>query len=228
MPHDALAGAGIQRMLDDIAAEVRLTRDLIGKARLEERVMTAMASVPRHRFVPEALAERAYDDGPLPVGHGQTISQPYIVAVMTDLLAVGPDDIVLEVGTGTGYQSAVLSRLVRQVYSVEIVEPLAVAARERLRELGCNNVEVRVGDGYHGWPEHAPYDGIIVTAAAPDVPPPLEAQLRPGARMVIPVGGTIFGQELLVVEKGADGTVDRRSVLGVAFVPLTRDFNARE
>jgi protein-L-isoaspartate(D-aspartate) O-methyltransferase len=228
MPRDAMADTDIRRMLDDIAMEVRLTRDLIGKARLDERVMAAMAAVPRHRFVPETLAERAYDDGPLPVGHGQTISQPYIVALMTDLLAVGPDDTVLEVGTGTGYQSAVLSRLVRRVYSVEIVEPLALTARERLHALGCDNVEVRIGDGYHGWVEHAPYDGIIVTAAAREVPPPLEAQLKPGARLVIPVGGAMFGQELLVLEKREDGTLDRRSVLGVAFVPLTREVNERE
>lgn len=228
MVDEAAVSADLRRMLDDIAMEVRITSDLIGKRQLDERVMAAMAAVPRQRFVPEALAARAFDNGPLPVGYGQTISQPYIVALMTDLLAPGPRDTVLEVGTGTGYQTAVLSRLVRWVYSVEIVEPLAEAARTRLRGLGCDNVEVRVADGYLGWQEHAPYDGIIVTAAAKEIPPPLEAQLRPGARLVIPVGGSMFGQELLVVEKREDGSVDRRSVLGVAFVPLTRGVSERE
>lgn len=215
--------AGVRRLIADIEREVRITRDMIGRERLSEAVMAAMAEVPRHRFVPEHLLEYAYDNGPLPVGYGQTISQPYIVALMTDLLEVGKDAVVLEVGTGSGYQTAVLSRVVRKVYSVEIVEPLASAAATRLRELGYDNVETRIGDGYNGWVEHAPYDGIIVTAAAPHVPPSLVEQLKPGARLVIPVDAPFGGQELLVIDKDEGGRIASRSVLPVAFVPLTRE-----
>jgi protein-L-isoaspartate(D-aspartate) O-methyltransferase len=211
-----------QRMLRDIEREVEYTRSLIGKQALEARVMAALKEVPRHEFVPGDLRDAAYQNGPLPIGHGQTISQPYIVALMTDLLAPAPGDVILEVGTSSGYQAAVLSRLVRQVYSVEIIEPLATAARERLQRLGYRNVEVRAADGYHGWPEHAPFDGIVVTAAAPAVPEPLVEQLKPGARLVIPVGLPYEHQELMVVEKTAEGRIGTRAVLGVAFVPLTR------
>jgi protein-L-isoaspartate(D-aspartate) O-methyltransferase len=209
-------------MLIDIDRELHYTRDYIGQSAFSERVLTAIAAVPRHHFVPEDLQEAAYDNGPLPIGHGQTISQPYIVALMTDLLRLTPDAVVLEVGTGSGYQTAILARLARQVYSLEIVAPLAAAAAAKLRELGCSNVEARQGDGYAGWPEHAPYDGIIVTAAAPYVPAPLIEQLRPGARLVIPVGDIGGPQQLLVVEKGMDGAVSERSVLPVAFVPLVK------
>jgi len=181
-----------------------------------------MAAVPRHRFVPGELRNRAYDNGPLPIGSGQTISQPYIVALMTELLRLSPDAVVLEVGTGSAYQTAVLSRLADRVFSIEIVPELARSAAARLQALGIGNAEVRVGDGYHGWPEHAPFDGIIVTAAASDIPPPLVEQLRPGARLVIPVGNAFGGQELLLLEKAGDGAVSRRVVLPVAFVPLTR------
>lgn len=209
-------------MLTDIDRELRYTRDYIGQDAFSERVMTALAQVPRHYFVPPELQEAAYDNGPLPIGHGQTISQPYIVALMTDLLRPRPDDVVLEVGTGSGYQTAVLARLVRQVYSLEIVAALATAASARLHQLGCHNVEVHHSDGYAGWPEHAPYDGIIVTAAAPYIPTALITQLKAGARLVIPVGDTDGPQDLLVVEKEADGVITQHTVLPVAFVPLVK------
>jgi protein-L-isoaspartate(D-aspartate) O-methyltransferase len=211
-----------RKMLQDIEDEVRYTRTMIGRDALGPRVMEAMAEVPRHEFVPTHEQIYAYANGPLPIGHGQTISQPYIVALMTDLLECGPDDKVLEIGTGSGYQAAILSRVVNQVYSVEIIPELAERAAERLAHLGYSNVETRHGDGYLGWPEHAPYDGILVTAAAPSVPPPLVEQLRDGARLVIPVGPPYGHQELLVIEKRPDGSTRTRDILGVAFVPLTR------
>jgi len=209
-------------MLQDIDDEVRYTRTMIGRDALDPRVMAAMAEVPRHAFVPAHEQVYAYSNGPLPIGHGQTISQPYIVALMTDLLECGPTDKVLEVGTGSGYQAAILSRVVGRVYSVEIIPELSERAAERLARLGYANVETRCGDGYLGWPEHAPYDGILVTAAAPTVPEPLVEQLREGARLVIPVGPPYGHQELLVIEKRPDGSTRTRDVLGVAFVPLTR------
>jgi protein-L-isoaspartate(D-aspartate) O-methyltransferase len=208
-------------MLADIVREARLTQHMIGRDHFAPRVMEAMAAVPRHAFVGPGVGAFAYDNGPLPIGHGQTISQPYIVALMTDLLDPRPGDVVLEVGTGSGYQAAVLARLVSRVFTVEIIEPLSRSAVERLRGLGYTSVEARVGDGYFGWPEHAPYDGIVVTAAAPSVPPALVEQLRPGARLVIPVGEPHLYQVLRLVEKGADGRVRARDVLSVAFVPLT-------
>jgi protein-L-isoaspartate(D-aspartate) O-methyltransferase len=209
-------------MLRVIEAEVRYTRTMIGRDAFDQRVMTAMAEVPRHEFVPEHERVYAYANGPLPIGHGQTISQPYIVALMTDLLDCGPHARVLEVGTGSGYQAAVLARVVGQVYSVEIIPQLAQQASERLARLGYGNVACRRCDGYEGWPEQAPFDGILVTAAAPSIPPPLVEQLAAGARMVIPVGPVYGHQELKVVEKGQDGSVRTTDVLGVAFVPLTR------
>ena len=208
-------------MLRDIEEEVALTRREIGKEALQERVMAAMAKVPRERFVPESQRVLAFRNGPVPIGHGQTISQPYIVALMTDLLEPRPGHVVLEIGTGSGYQAAVLAGLVRRVYSVEIIAALAAAAAGRLAGLGCDNVTVRHGDGYQGWPEHAPFDGIIVTAAAPHVPPPLIAQLKPGGRLVIPVGLPGCIQQLSVIEKHEDGRTRQRDVLMVAFVPLT-------
>lgn len=214
--------ADIERMLADIRSEIHYTRHYINRDSFSYAVMEAMATVPRHSFVPKEMQSYAYNNGPLPIGHGQTISQPYIVALMTELLNVGKDDRVLEIGTGSGYQTAVLAQLVKQVYSVEVVETLATQARERLQEMGYHNIETRSGDGYLGWPEHAPYDGIIVTAGAAHVPPPLEEQLKPGARLVIPVSDGFMGQELIVVEKGADGTITRQPVLPVAFVPLVR------
>lgn len=213
----------LQRMLDDIKTEVNLTRHLIGKNALDDRVMAAMKQVPRHKFLPPNVRFLAYDNGPAPIGAGQTISQPYIVALMTDLLNTKPTDTILEVGTGSGYQAAILSKLVQQVYSLEIIEELAIDAHRQLKKLGYNNVEIKTGDGSLGWPEHAPFDGIIVTAAAPHIPQPLIDQLRAGARLVIPVGLPYNYQELMVVEKKANGKIDARSVLGVSFVPLTSD-----
>lgn len=211
---------GLRRMLDEIEAEVRYTKDLIGKNRLDPRVMKAIGQVPRDRFVPDDMQQAAFDNGPLPIGHGQTISQPYIVALMTDMLALRPDSRVLEIGTGSGYQTAVLAQLCAQVYSVELVEPLRELAARRLADLGYDNVETRTGNGYAGWPEHAPYDAIIVTAAAPHIPEALVEQLKPGGRMAIPVGAPYDHQSLMLVEKDANGRVATRPTLGVAFVPL--------
>jgi protein-L-isoaspartate(D-aspartate) O-methyltransferase len=213
---------GIAKLLRDIATEVHYTQDLIGRDALDPRVMAAMAEVPRDAFVPADERQYAYANGPLPIGWGQTISQPYIVALMTDLLGCGPQARVLEVGTGSGYQAAVLSRVVGQVYSVEIIPALAETAARRLAELGYTNVETRLGDGYLGWPEQAPFDGILVTAAAPRIPPALVEQLRPGARLVLPVGEPHGRQELLLVEKDHDGLVHTNPILPVAFVPMTR------
>jgi protein-L-isoaspartate(D-aspartate) O-methyltransferase len=187
------------------------------------RVLAAMGRVPRHRFVPDALRFRAYADHPLPIGSGQTISQPYIVALMTQLAEVEPDDVVLEIGTGSGYQAAVLSEIVREVYTIEIVPELAEAAGALLRELGYGNVTAKTGDGYLGWKERAPFDAILVTAAAPQVPPPLVEQLAPGGILVIPVGPQSEVQSLLRIEKSADGTTSTREVLPVVFVPLVRE-----
>ncbi|MEN8169683.1 MAG: protein-L-isoaspartate(D-aspartate) O-methyltransferase [Pseudomonadota bacterium] len=212
----------VARMLADIRSEVHYTRGYIQRDAFSPQVMEAMATVPRHAFVPEDYQEYAYDNGPLSIGHGQTISQPYIVALMSELLEVGKGDTVLEIGTGSGYQTAVLSLLVNQVYSVEVVEPLGLLAKTRLSQLGYHNIETTIADGYLGWQEHAPYDGIIVTAAAAHVPPPLEEQLKPGARLVIPVSDGFMGQQLLVVKKGEDGVIQREPVLPVAFVPLVR------
>ena len=190
--------------------------------RFDARVKDAMGRVPRHLFVPPSQAAAAYDNRPLAIGHEQTISQPYIVALMTDLLKPQAEHKVLEVGTGSGYQAAVLAELVRHVYTIEIVEPLGVEARERLARLGYKNVSVRIGDGYQGWDEHAPFDGIIVTAGADEVPPPLVKQLKPGGRMVIPVGEQGGVQSLQVLEKQPDGAVRTREIIPVRFVPLTR------
>ena len=211
-----------QILVERIAADVRATRDYIGTARLDDRVMAAIGHVPRHEFVPESEQSYAYENRPLPIGYGQTISQPYIVALMTDLLAVGEDSVVLEIGTGSGYQAAVLAELVAQVYTIEIVEPLGRAARARLARLGYDNVEVRIADGYFGWAEHAPFDAIIVTAAASHVPRPLIDQLEPGGRLVIPVGDRFLTQQLILIEKHADGAMTATQVLPVRFVPLVR------
>lgn len=186
-------------------------------------VLEVMLKTPRHEFVPETQRAEAYEDHPLPIGQGQTISQPYIVGYMTEMLKPQKDQVVLEIGTGSGYQAAVLAQLVKKVYTIEIVEPLAKSAAERLKRLGYANVEVRAGDGYQGWPEHAPFDGIIVTAAAEQIPPALIEQLKPGGRMVIPVGSQFEVQELLLIEKKADGTTTQSSHMPVRFVPLTRE-----
>jgi protein-L-isoaspartate(D-aspartate) O-methyltransferase len=210
-----------KRMVDEIAALARETRHETGRASLSGRVMEAMAKVPRHEFVPAGDRRNAYANRPLPIGMGQTISQPFIVALMTDLMEIKPGDKVLEIGTGSGYQAAVLAELAGTVYSVEIVEPLARDAGERLARLGYRNVVTRIGDGYLGWPEEAQFDAVMVTAAPREVPQALIDQLRPGGRLVVPVGGQAAGQSLLVVEKQPDGRVTRRTVLAVRFVPLT-------
>jgi protein-L-isoaspartate(D-aspartate) O-methyltransferase len=213
-------------MLEEIADDAAATAEYTGRAAFSPRVMAAMAKVPRHEFVPAAEARYAYINNALPIGHGQTISQPYIVALMTDLLDPQPDHVVLEIGTGSGYQAAVLSQLVRRVYSIEVIPELAEEARNRLARLGCDNVTVRVGDGNAGWPEHAPFDGILVTAAAPVVPDELVAQLRSGGRMVMPIGQQQH-QDLILIEKTDDGAVRQRSLLPVAFVPLVGGDNRR-
>ena len=189
----------------------------------EGTILQSLASVPRHEFIPDKLKSEAYGNYPLPIGYGQTISQPYIVALMTDLVQPDPDDVVLEVGTGSGYQAAVLAKLVKRVYSMEIIEPLAEQAGKRLERLGYGNVETRLGDGYFGWEEHAPYDAIIVTAASSHVPPPLIEQLKPGGRLVIPVGGRFAIQYLLLIEKSENGEILTRQITAVRFVPLTGD-----
>jgi len=206
-----------QRMVD---LQLR-DRDIVSPS-----VLRAMARVPRHRFVAAELANAAYDDHPLPIGHGQTISQPYIVALMTQLIAPTPRSRVLEVGTGSGYQAAVLAELCKEVYGIEIVKPLADEARARLTALGYKNVTVRHGDGYRGWKEHAPFDAILVAAAASHVPQPLVEQLAPGGRLVMPVGDHF--QELLVIHKQGDGSLQRRSVIPVVFVPMTGEAERRE
>ena len=211
-----------RHMVELIAITAELGSDELGKAALDERVMAAMARVPRHIFVPRELAPYAYENTPLPIGFGKTISQPFIVAIMTDLLDPQPDSVVLEVGTGLGYQASILAELARQVWSVEIVEELATEAEERLRRLGYENVGIRVGDGSRGWPEHAPFDRIMVTAAAELVPPALIEQLKPGGRMVIPAG-IEEAQQLMIVDKAADGRIDIREVLPVRFSPLITD-----
>lgn len=216
-PFDGALGS----LLDEIRGEVGATRRLTGRRVLEARVMDALRQVPRHLFVPDDWQYMAYANRPLPIGYGQTISQPYVVALMSDLIHPGADDVVLEVGTGSGYQAAVLSHLVRQVYSIEIIDELARTARERLQRLGCDNVEVRFGNGYGGWPEHAPYDAIVVTAAAAGhIPPALVEQLKIGGTLVIPVTGPSLAQELRVVKKKEDGSLEEKDVLPVVFVPL--------
>jgi protein-L-isoaspartate(D-aspartate) O-methyltransferase len=216
------------RYADERAAMVAELREYaqthqLGTGPLDEAVLAAMNRVPRHAFVPAPLRDQAYQNRPLPIGHSQTISQPYIVALMTDLLDVDRDDTVLEVGTGSGYQAAVLAELGARVYSIEIVEPLARQAATRLARLGYTQVTTRIGDGYQGWAAHAPFDAIIVTAGASHVPPPLIQQLKPGGKMIIPVDSGLFEQNLLLIEKTATGEVKKRTVLPVRFVPLTGD-----
>jgi protein-L-isoaspartate(D-aspartate) O-methyltransferase len=207
-------------MVAEVEAMYAETRTETGLASMSPAVRAALGKVERHRLVPPAQASAAYRNHPLPIGAGQTISQPYIVALSTDLLDPKPDHVVLDVGTGSGYQAAVLAEIVKEVYSIEIVESLGKSAAARLAEMGYRNIEVRIGDGYAGWPEKAPFDGIVVTAAAPQVPPALVAQLKPGGRMVIPIGGSGDIQFLKLLVKRADGGYDERKVLPVRFVPL--------
>jgi protein-L-isoaspartate(D-aspartate) O-methyltransferase len=210
-----------QALIREITEDLRISGRHLGLERLDPRITSALLTVPRHEFVPEAYRDSAYENRPLPIGRGQTISQPFIVAIMTALLQPEPHDRVFELGTGSGYQAAILSPLVERVYTMEIIEPLGESAAERLARLGYDNVEVRVGDGYFGWHEAAPFDGIIVTAAGDHIPPPLVQQLKPGGRMVIPVGSGFLTQQLMLVTKRPDGSLETRELLPVAFVPLT-------
>ena len=195
---------------------------IAGRGITDKATLNAMRIVPRHLFVPENLRSRAYDDGPLPIGYGQTISQPYIVGYMTEAIRPKPDFRVLEIGTGSGYQAAVLAKIVDKAYTIEIVEELAGQATKRLQKLGYDNVQVRFGDGYHGWKEHAPYDAIVVTAAAEFIPPPLVEQLKPGGIMIIPIGSPFMVQTLMLVEKKG-GQIKTKSLFPVRFVPFTRE-----
>jgi protein-L-isoaspartate(D-aspartate) O-methyltransferase len=210
-----------QKLLATIAHEVALFGTGDGEHRLDPRVVDALAKVPREQFVPPDLAPRAYDNRPLPIGHGQTISQPLIVAVMTHLLRLQPEARVLEVGTGSGYQTAILAELANEVITIEVVEPLAAAAESKLQALGYDHVEFRTGDGAAGCPERAPFDGIMVTAAARAVPQALIDQLAPGGRLVLPIGSDPLAQDLFLVERDPQGGVHQRCLFPVAFVPLT-------
>jgi protein-L-isoaspartate(D-aspartate) O-methyltransferase len=210
-----------REMVGDIVELDEATRGETGRDAISKKVLDAMQKVPRHEFVAADEVSSAYRNRPLPIGHGQTISQPYIVALMTDLAEVDADDTVLEVGTGSGYQAAILSELVKHVYTIEIVEGLGREAARRLQRYA--NVTTRIGDGYQGWPEHAPFDAIIVTAAPDHIPPALLEQLKPGGRLVIPVGGQWLGQQLMVLNKNQDGTATSKEIVPVRFVPLTRD-----
>lgn len=213
----------LKHMIADIEREVKYTRSYIGKNKLDDRVMKAMAKVPRDRFVPEGAKSMAFNNGPLPIGHGQTISQPYIVALMTDLLQLETQHTVLEIGTGSGYQTAILSILCKQVYSVERIDALNEMANQHFKELSYNNIGTCIGNGYEGWLEHAPYDRIIVTASASHIPEPLIEQLKKGGNLVIPVGPQGMHQELILVKKNRQGEITVDSVLGVVFVPLVND-----
>ncbi len=212
----AIARAG---MVNEVQFYATLARDT-GET-FDDDVMRSLGTVRRHEFVPQDQKRYAYENRPLPIGYGQTISQPYIVALMTELIDPGQDDVVLEIGTGSGYQAAILGKLVKQVYTIEIIEALYDEATARLNRLGYDNVATRLGDGYYGWQEHAPYDAIVVTAAASHVPPPLVQQLKPGGYMIIPVGGRFVTQQLLLLEKTIDDEVITRQVAAVRFVPLT-------
>lgn len=209
------------KLVRDIAQLTQQSAAETGRSKISPTVLAAMERTPRHRFVPEDQRRYAYHNRPLPIGYGQTISQPFVVALMTDLLEVKPGDRVLELGTGSGYQAALLAEMGMQVYSIEIVEPLATRASQTLATLYPHRVEVRHGDGYYGWEAHAPFDAIIVTAAASHVPPPLVRQLKPGGRMVIPLGTSFLIQQLVLVEKAADGHISSREITPVRFVPLT-------
>jgi len=209
------------RLVAEVSQDILDTRGYIGKSTLDERVMRVLGSVGRHRFVPDELRSQAYENRPLPIGYGQTISQPYIVALMTDLLELQAGDVVLEIGTGSGYQAAILSRLVDRVYTIEIIPELAKSASKRLQRLGFANVEVKNADGYDGWQEHAPFDAIIVTAASSHIPPPLVQQLKPGGVLMIPVGPAFQVQQLSMVRKGPGDELTTRQILPVRFVPFT-------
>ena len=213
--------AARNEMIAAIEAHARSAPGALEDGTIDSAVLDAMRQVPRDAFVPDDVKAFAYEDTPLPIGYSQTISQPFIVALMTDLLDVGPGDTVLEIGTGSGYQAAVLSPLVDRVYSIEIVPELGERAAGTLEEQGFENVETRVADGYYGWPEAAPFDGIVVTAAAGQIPPPLVEQLEPGGKMIIPIGTPFSAQMLMLIEKQEDGSITTRQILPVQFVPFT-------
>jgi protein-L-isoaspartate(D-aspartate) O-methyltransferase len=212
-----------EQMIRLIEADVRDTSDYLKQSSLDTRVLDAMEQVPRHEFVPEALRGAAYANRPLPIGNDQTISQPYIVAIMTDLLDLLPDCKALDIGTGSGYQAAVLAEICASVYSIEIVEPLGVEAAKRLARLGYDNISVRIGDGFFGWPEEQPFDAIVVAAATGEPPAPLVEQIRTGGRMIIPLRSGFASEQLVLVEKHADQSITTREILPVLFVPLTGD-----
>ncbi len=214
-------GAQRQQMVEEISADARRLVRAVGKDSFSDSVVQAMGTVPRHLFVPPTRRHSAYENRPLPIGYGQTISQPYIVALMTDLLQPRADHKVLEIGTGSGYQAAVLSGLVDEVYSIEIIDPLGQSATRLLKELGYDNVSTRIADGYDGWPEHAPFDSIIVTAGISHIPPPLIRQLKNGGTMVIPVGTSFQTQQLTLVKKDQNGAITTKQIIPVIFVPFT-------
>jgi len=213
----------VKEMMQAIESDIAYTYSMTGKKKFSEDVMKAMEQVPREAFVPAHLKDQAYYNCPLPIGHGQTISQPYIVALMTELLQIESDHNILEIGTGSGYQSAILSLLCNQVYTIERVEELSDVAKQRFKDLHYNNIEAITGNGYTGYPLSSPYDGIIVTAAATHIPEPLISQLKPGGKLIIPVGLSGMHQELMLLEKDLDGEQHVKSILGVAFVPLIND-----
>lgn len=214
-------------MVHDLVSHAERSRAYVEQPEFSEPVLQALRTVPRHEFVPSDQKRYAYENRPLPIGYGQTISQPYIVALMTELLKPNKTSVMLEVGTGSGYQAAILGQLVDKMYSIEIIPALAEQATARIAQLGYTNIETKGGDGYFGWPERGPFDGIVVTAAADHVPPPLVEQLKPGGRMVIPVGDRFTVQELLLIEKGQDGVIRTRHVLPVRFVPLLGEHENR-
>ena len=210
-----------QEMVTIIEREVESTQGYLGRDKLGADVINAMKRVKRHAFVPQKSRKYAYANRPLPIGYAQTISQPYIVAIMTDLLDLDSSDRVLEVGTGSGYQAAVLAEIVKEVYTIEVIRELGISAAKRLKNLGYKNIKTRIGDGYYGWEAHAPYDAIIVTAAAGNIPPPLLKQLKPGGKMIIPVKSFSQVQHLILITKNQDRKITTRQVLPVRFVPLT-------
>lgn len=224
-PGSAQADDAYRVMREDmirlIEGDVRLTSLYLKKTALDPQVLDSMRKVPRHKFVPAEFVDSAYKNQPLPIGHSQTISQPYIVAVMTDLLGIKPDHRVLEIGTGSGYQAAILAELANRVFTIEIIRPLGQQAEKRLRRLGYDNIELRIGDGYYGWIEHAAFDAIVVTAAASHIPPPLIKQLKVGGKMIIPVGSRFSTQELILITRISDSEITTRQILPVRFVPLT-------
>lgn len=210
-------------MVQEILEDVKWTSKHTGKKEFDSKVIIAMEKVPRHQFVPENIKSHAYENRPLPIGYGQTISQPYIVALMTDLLELKPGDRALEIGTGSGYQAAVLSELIKEVYTIEIIPQLGKQAHDRLKKLGYKNIQTKIGDGYYGWKEKGPFDAIVVTAAATHIPPDLLKQLKPGGKLVIPLGAPFSTQQLILVKKDQKGNYKTRQILPVQFVPFKRN-----